>query len=482
MALILRNNPAPLSGALFVKNPRRRVKRNRKARRALKFRMFGGAMKMNRRRRSRRRSNNIGTGLVANRRKSGVLARLLRRFKMKRNAGYMLNRRRRVSRRNPMKSFLARGKKVSFFAKKNAGYMLNRRRRAAKRNPGYLLNRRRRAVRKNAGYQLNRRRAVRRNPGFNLPILRPVENLIAKVPVLGHPVAKALGYVAFGAAAGAAHFYGLKAVRYVGGFLPEPVQAFGRKFVAPVAYSLTGVLANFVLQKAPIPFLSDEQKRNLGVAAMIGGGVLDVFRAIKGQSSDLGDLDGDDFGDGQAYDVVPLGAIGEGMGVIGYGAIGEGMGAIGEGMGDAGDYSDAEAADAMYSGPDLDSYEGEAALHGAHAYRSMFGAPPKRASRVASPLSRHAGKRGHRWGWLIKLVGWERFQQIAAMEPEARCALIAELRKQAVATVQARTAASSSMGAIGEGMGGIGQGMAGFGMVASEGMGDLGYMTAGSAY
>jgi hypothetical protein len=207
-----------------------------------------------------------------------------------------------------------------------------------------------------------------------------------------------------------------------------------------------------------------------------------VFRAIKGQSSDLGDLDGDDFGDGQAYDVVPLGAIGEGMGVIGYGAIGEGMGAIGEGMGDAGDYSDAEAADAMYSGPDLDSYEGEAALHGAHAYRSMFGAPPKRASRVASPLSRHAGKRGHRWGWLIKLVGWERFQQIAAMEPEARCALIAELRKQAVATVQARTAASSSMGAIGEGMGGIGQGMAGFGMVASEGMGDLGYMTAGSAY
>jgi len=486
VALILRTNPAPLSGALFVKNPRRRVKRNRKARRALKFRMFGGAMKMNRRRRVRRarRSNNIGTGLVANRRKSGVLARLLRRFKMKKNAGYTLNRRRR-SRRNPMKSFLARGKRISFFAKKNAGYQLNRRRRTVRKNAGYLLNRRRRSVRKNPGYQLNRRRhAVRKNPGFNLPILRPVENLIAKVPFIGHPVAKALGYVAFGAAAGAAHFYGIKAVRYVGGMLPAGVQDFGRNFIAPVGYSLTGVLANFAIQRLPIPFLTDDQKRKLGVAAMIAGGVLDVFRALKGQSRDLGDAD--DFGDGQAYDVVPLGAIGEGMGVIGMSGIGEGMGAIGEGMGDAGDYSDAEAADAMYSGPDLDSYEGEAALHGAHAYRSTFGAPAKRASRVASPLSRHAGKRGHRWGWLIKLVGWERFQQIAAMEPEARCALIAELRKQAVATVQARAssmgAIGEGMGAIGEGMGGIGQGMAGFGMVASEGMGELGYMTAGSAY
>jgi len=464
VALVLRKNPAPLSGALFVKNPRRRrVRMNRKARRSLKFRSLGGLFKNRRRRSSRVRMNG---------RKSGVLARLLRRFKMRKNAGYMLNRRRRRAVRfNPMKSFLAHGRKVSFFAKKN---------RRHRKNAGYMLNRRRR-VRKNSGYQLNRRRSLRRNGegGFNLAILRPVENIVAKFPILGSPVAKAMGYAAFGALAGAAHFYGVKAVRYVGGMLPAPVQKVG-DFLAPVGYSLTGVLANFAIQRLPIPFLSDEQKRSLGVAAMIAGGVLDVFRALKGQSSDLGDMD--DLGDGGAYDVVPLGAIGEGMGAIGEGMGVIGYGAIGEGMGDAGDYADAEAADAMYSGPDLDSYEGEAAMYGAHAYRSTFGAPPKRASRVASPLSRHAGKRGHRWGWLIKLVGWERFQQIAAMEPEARCMLIAELRKQAIATVQARVSSSSSMGAIGEGMGGIGQGMAGFGMVASEGMGELGYMTAGAAY
>lgn len=482
MALILRKNPAPISGALFVKNPRRRVKRNRKARRALKFRSLGG-LRMNRRRRVRRNS------VARHNRKGGVLARLLKRFKMKRNVGYQLNRRRRstgllarlrmnrrrrvrVSRLNPMKSFLARGKRISFFAKKNTGYTLNRRRRSMRKNTGYTLNR--------------RRRGVRRNPsegGFNLAILRPVEGIVAKFPILGSPVAKAMGYVAFGALAGATHFYGVKAVRWVGSKLPAPVQKVG-DFLAPVGYSLTGVLANYAIQRLPIPFLSESQKKSLGIAAMIAGGVLDVFRFIKGQSSNLGDLDGDDygdeFGDGGAYDVVPLAGIGEGLG------------GIGEGMGDAGDYSDAEMADAYYSGPDLDGYEGEAAMHGAHAYRSVFGAPPKRASRVASPFSRHAGRRGHRWGWLIKAVGYERFQAIAAMEPEARCALIAELRKQAIATVDAKLG-SKAMAGIGEGMGGIGQGLSGigqgfggigegFGMVASEGMGDFGFMSAGASY
>jgi hypothetical protein len=464
-----------LSGALFVKNPRRR-RTARKARRGrTAFRLFGGLFKN--RRKSRRSSG--GMKMRHNRRragKTGVLARLLKRFKMKRNAGYMLNRRRRRS-LNPMKSFRAHGKAVSFFAKKNR----SRRR----KNAGYMLNRRHR---KNAGYQLNRRRhGVKRNPseggGFSLPILRPVQNLLSKVPFLGHPVAKALGYIAFGAAAGATHYYGVKAIRYVGGMLPAPVQAFARSYLAPVGYSLTGVAANFALQKLPIPFLSDDQKRKLGIAAMIAGGVLDVFRALKGQSSDLGDMD--DYGDGGAYDVVPLGGIGESMG-----AIGQGFGAIGQGFGA---YADAEMADAYYSGPDLDSYEGQAAMHGAHAYHATFGPPPKVTSRAASPMSRHAGRRGHRWGWLVKAVGFDRFGRIAAMEPEARCALIAELRKNAMATVDTRVGTSSSMGAIGQGMGAIGQSFAGigqgfgaigqgFGQVASEGMGDLGFMSAGSAY
>lgn len=462
MALILRNNPAPLSGALFVKNPRRRrrkMKMNRKARRSLRF--FNGigagltANRKNRKRRSSRAKKGVLARLIAKFRRNRSAVKMnrsvkmnrrrrsLRRLMMNRAHGMMKLNRRRRSRKNPMKSFRTRKGTVSFFAKKN---------RRHRRNP-----------------------EASASGGFNLPILAPVKSLVSKVPFIGHPVAQALGYIAFGAAAGATHYYGMKAVRYVGGMLPAGVQDFGRKYVAPVGYSLTGVLANFALQRLPVPFLSDDQKRKLGVAAMIAGGVLDVYRAIKGQSSDLGDYD---YGDGGAYDVVPLAGIGEG-----FGAIGEGMGAIGEGMG--GMYSDAELADAMFSGPDLDSYEGEAALAGPPAFMRAFPPPPKVASRREAAHSRHAGRRGHRWGWLIKMIGFNRFYEIAAMpEPEARVALIAALRQEAVAAAAQQAAVKQAEGVSGIGMAGIGfSGIGeGFGMVASEGMGELGFMAAGSAY
>jgi hypothetical protein len=363
-----------------------------------------------------------------------------------------------------MKSFMSHGKPVRFFARKN-----------------------RRNSRKNPGYNLNRRRHNPSGGGFSLPILAPIKNLLNKIPFVGHPVAQALGYIAFGAAAGATHYYGVKAVRYLGGMLPAPVQSFARSYLTPVGYSLTGVLANFALQKLPIPFITDDQKRKLGIAAMIAGGVLDAYRAVKGQSSDLGDSDFSDFGDGGAYDVVPLGGIG--MDGIGMGAIG--MGAIG--MGDAGDYSDACAADAQYCGPDLNAYEGEAAMYGAPAYRRMFGPPALVHSRSVTRHSRHAGKPGHRWAWLVKLIGWDRFGKLAAMEPAARVALLEQLRVQALSAVDAGSGSSAAaMGAIGMGsiaMGGIGMsgiGMGGigqsFGQNSSEGMGDMGFMSAGAAY
>jgi len=226
---------------------------------------------------------------------------------------------------------------------------------------------------------------------------------------------------------------------------------------------------------------------------MIAGGVLDAYRAVKGQSSDLGDSDFSDFGDGGAYDVVPLGGIG--MDGSGMGGIGIGMGGIGIGMGaiDAGDYGDACAADAQYCGPDLNAYEGEAAMYGAPAYRRMFGPPALVHSRSVTRHSRHAGKPGHRWAWLVKLIGWDRFGKLAAMEPNARVALLEQLRVQALSAVDSSSGSSvAAMGSIGMGsiaMGGIGMtgiGMGGigqsFGQNSSEGMGDLGFMSAGAAY
>ena len=81
------------------------------------------------------------------------------------------------------------------------------------------------------------------------------------------------------------------------------------------------------------------------------------------------------------------------------------------------------------------------------------------------------------------------FGKLAAMEPNARVALLAQLRNQALSAVDTSSSGSSAaaMGAIGMGsigmsgigMGGIGQS---FGQNSSEGMGDLGFMSAGAAY
>lgn len=466
MALILKRNGAPLSGALFVTNPRhrrRKLKMNRAKRRSLKFRTLGGLMARANGKRRRRRASKSGF--------SKFLAKLKRRVGMRRNAGYMINRRHRKH-----------GRKSKLLA-----FLKNRRRLGMKRNAGYLLNRKhsrkhsRKHLRKNAGYLLNRRRRASKKSGggaFSLKLLAPVKRLVSKVPLVGSPVASSLGYLAFGAGALATHYYGMKAVRWAAGYLPGQVRSLG-KYVAPVGYSLLGVTANVALRKLPIPTvgpITPQLRANLGNAAMIVGAAIDLWRFFHKESQNLsGDDYGDEYGDGGAYDVVGLGGIAEGLGGIG--------------MGDAGDYGDAEMADAYYSGADLNVFEGQAALQGPDSYRAAFGPPPKVIARRQSMLSAHAGRQGHRWGWLIKLVGWDRFKQIAAMEPEERCALIASLKSQAIATVQAQIAQSqaksqsmSGIGLSGIGMGGIGMGGIGLSGIGESGVADYGVMMAGSAY
>jgi hypothetical protein len=72
--------------------------------------------------------------------------------------------------------------------------------------------------------------------------------------------------------------------------------------------------------------------------------------------------------------------------------------------------------------------------------------------RVNTGVSRHAGREGHRWGWLIKLVGWQGFQRITALPPSDRCAVIEQMRvaaieaaKGAIVKQEARLLASQSV-------------------------------------
>lgn len=180
-----------------------------------------------------------------------------------------------------------------------------------------------------------------------------------------------------------------------------------------------------------------------GGAAIVFGAGIDVFNAISGFDSDsdedsaidaaldaassatadaeatgdlaftnvsaLGDLaftNGSALGDGFAFEVAPLTADGE--------------------------YGQCSLADAAYAGPDFTPREGQALLNGRQVYLATFGAPSRRAGTIQGGASHLAGKPGHRWGWLVKLVGWERAQRIAQLPPARRVVAIAQLRRGAI--------------------------------------------------
>lgn len=100
------------------------------------------------------------------------------------------------------------------------------------------------------------------------------------------------------------------------------------------------------------------------------------------------------------------------------------------------DYGEASLADAHYSGADFSGPEGQALLNGRHHWYGRYGRPSHRAGGKASAQSHYAGREGHRWGWLIKCVGWQRAQQIAALPPRQRVKVIAQLRKAAIQAYQ----------------------------------------------
>lgn len=102
-------------------------------------------------------------------------------------------------------------------------------------------------------------------------------------------------------------------------------------------------------------------------------------------------------------------------------------------------YASASYADAMHAAADFDVAEGQAAVEGAGSWMNRFGHPPVRLSPMGGArgaASHLAGRHGHRWGWLVKLVGFKKFQQIAQLPPEQRVRLINSLRQQAMGMVQ----------------------------------------------
>jgi hypothetical protein len=243
-----------------------------------------------------------------------------------------------------------------------------------------------------------------------------------------------------------------------------------------LSFTATGAVAGASLGGLGYAFGRPTLGLGLGVLAFASGIVLDVVSLVLGKdaeaagaaegedeaaATDMGEIydDGRTYGEmynrgveyGEIYDAVSGGPMTygdvslDGSVAPGYGGIMEDGTVVGGGYGAMhNEYADAMAGDAEYSGPDFSAAEGQALLEGSTSWFSKFGRSPKRATGIRGKASRHAGRLGHRWGWLIKLVGMEKASQIAALPPERRLAVIASLRKQAMESLANLLAAQAA--------------------------------------
>lgn len=394
---------------------------------------------------SRRRNPIRGASFVRNpgkksrrsksRRRNGVAALAA---KLRANRKHRKHNRRR-NRRNPVRVLNngSKRRRFSFKARKNATILYNGKRRygkkARRRNATILYNGKRRGFHKvKAHYRKNTRRNGGTSiMGIRLPsfggILKPVTGLLNKLPggkFIGHNLPVAL--------AGALSVVPLHfALKYGKEYVGDRIAAMLPASLAPVVdfagkvqYTIGGMLVAALASK--LPMLSASQKKTLAISAVTVGAGADASRflsekygwGLNGIAMSGVALAG--YGDGGAYNVVPY----NGLALAG-----------------ASDYSDASPLDAAYSGPDFSMREGMALRQGPGAWRSVFGPPAIRVTNAGQPYSRHAGREGHRWGWLLKAYGFEGAASIAALPPEQRVKVIAQLRQQAAAAVPAAIAA-----------------------------------------
>jgi hypothetical protein len=196
--------------------------------------------------------------------------------------------------------------------------------------------------------------------------------------------------------------------------------------------------------------------KDTAISALVIGVVYDAQRLMKAKESagkwalpsDLGDLA---FGD-LAFNELGALAFGDlAFGDLGFNMAGSrrssdlvpmaGVSAYGDGMAYetaplTADYSQASLGDAAHCGADFTAAEGQALINGRGHYMHHYGTPPHRMQNNPKGASHLAGREGHRWGWLMKMVGWEKAQQIAALPPESRIKVLHKLRAAALDAFQ----------------------------------------------
>jgi hypothetical protein len=178
-------------------------------------------------------------------------------------------------------------------------------------------------------------------------------------------------------------------------------------------------LTQFAGRKLGVPAI-EKYGAIAGAGAIMAGPVMDYFNV--GENADVDeDLSG-----------LAL----ENLGGLALENLGDGMAYQLAGVMDE-EYGQASLADAYYSGVDFGVVEGQSLVAGRGVWHGRFGQAPRRWNNPTAHGPSHlAGRQGHKWGWLIKMVGWENTQKIAAMPPRIRLQTLKKLREAAIAAFQ----------------------------------------------
>jgi len=345
-------------------------------------------------------------------------------------------------------------KKASRIYRSYGGLSANPRRRKNRRNP-----------RKSSFGAL----ALRKNPGL-LGVLDRGGQMVGDLPFVGGFFGPKVAPLGLGLAVGAVHFYVLRTLgpkipdltAMVGSYLGREAQGYDLGVKAQkFGYSIGGVAVASALQAGRrfAPGLFPASTVNvLSTGALLVGAAVDFIDYMRGGDVSEASMDADFIGDDLALN--GLAYTGGGLnGVHMNGAHLNGVHMNGMHMNGADDlmaaYQGAQMSDAAFSGPDFDAAEGQALMMGPVAFRDRFGLPTVRGVMNRGGRSPMAGQHGHRWGWLVKLIGFDRTARLATLPPKKRCALIAKLRSKAMAFVDRKTADLSGLAYTGGQLNGL---------------------------
>jgi hypothetical protein len=307
-------------------------------------------------------------------------------------------------------------------------------------------------------------RKMRRNPslkGFRplsklLGLVSKVQSKVAQFPIVKH-VAFAVTPIALGAGV----YYVHRALEpYISDALNSTVgQVPVLKETLRFPYTSTGVVAGLVLgYLAKKNYVSGQSASIVAGSAITVGMAMDLFMRPVAETAVSVVAQEPIAKKPIAYEPEAFSGYGDGgQYIIGRDSTALGSSHMGElihqdtfihmnGM-----YGDASMADAKMCTCHMTPDEVSATKAGKAFFFQKFGMPSNNLNKSQSIYSKYAGKHGHRYGWCIKMIGFENFQKIASLPEKQREIVISQLQQQAIASIPqmiAQLQQDNSLGAL----------------------------------